>query len=178
MCVYIYIYCLHSDEKKYFQNKYSFFDITSFLQYLIQYFSMKHYTVKISDQNSIVSNKGLINVSSYKIYFPCLFFSHSFYFLFIFLDHTARIWCIESGVTMQQYVGHQGSVNSIRFHPNQDLALTASGDRTAHIWKMQFTLPSHLEVMVSENDFESGHYIYEWMISICRDVFNTDKVTG
>lgn len=69
-------------------------------------------------------------------------------------DHTARIWCIESGVTMQQYVGHQGSVNSIRFHPNQDLALTASGDRTAHIWKMQFTLPSHLEVMKSHSSGE------------------------
>ncbi|XP_052824556.1 WD repeat-containing protein 37 isoform X1 [Octopus bimaculoides] len=69
-------------------------------------------------------------------------------------DHTARIWCIESGVALQQYIGHQGSVNSIRFHPNQDLALTGSGDRTAHIWKMQFTLPSHLEFMMrSKSDY-------------------------
>jgi len=34
-----------------------------------------------------------------------------------------------------QYYGHHGSVNSIRFHPTNDLVLTASGDNTAHIWK-------------------------------------------
>ena len=33
------------------------------------------------------------------------------------------------------YTGHSGSVNSFAFHPTQDLALTASGDGSAHIWK-------------------------------------------
>lgn len=40
------------------------------------------------------------------------------------------------------YTGHSGSVNSITFHPDstsyntdQLTVLTASGDKTAHIWK-------------------------------------------
>ena len=50
-------------------------------------------------------------------------------------DKTARIWGVDSGRCLTAYVGHTGSVNSIAFHPTQDLALTASGDGTAHIWK-------------------------------------------
>ena len=58
-----------------------------------------------------------------------------------FKDHTARIWSIQSQQCVLQYLGHQGSVNSIRFHPERELALTASGDRTAHIWGAHVTLP-------------------------------------
>lgn len=54
-------------------------------------------------------------------------------------DHTACIWSIESGRCLLQYQGHSGSVNSIRFHPNRDLVLTASGDQTAHIWQAVVT---------------------------------------
>uniref|UniRef100_A0A240SX86 WD repeat-containing protein 37 n=1 Tax=Glossina pallidipes TaxID=7398 RepID=A0A240SX86_GLOPL len=50
-------------------------------------------------------------------------------------DHTACIWGIESGRCLLQYTGHAGSVNSIKFHHNRDLVLTASGDGTAHIWQ-------------------------------------------
>ena len=50
-------------------------------------------------------------------------------------DKTARIWGVDSGRCLTAYVGHTGSVNSIAFHPTQDLALTASGDGSAHIWK-------------------------------------------
>lgn len=57
-------------------------------------------------------------------------------------DHTARVWCIHSGTCLLQYQGHQGSVNSIRFHPAQELALTASGDQTAHIWGAHVNIPS------------------------------------
>ena len=32
--------------------------------------------------------------------------------------------------------GHQGSVNSIKFHPGQDLVITGSGDGTAHVWSL------------------------------------------
>lgn len=49
-------------------------------------------------------------------------------------DHTARIWDIQSGSCILQYWGHKGSVNSVRFHPTQDLVLSASGDQTAHVW--------------------------------------------
>ena len=63
-------------------------------------------------------------------------------------DHTARIWWIESGSCLLQYQGHNGSVNSIRFHPSQDLVITASGDQTAHIWRAQISAPSQIEPLV------------------------------
>lgn len=33
------------------------------------------------------------------------------------------------------FIGHSGSVNSVRFHPTKELALTSSGDNTAHVWQ-------------------------------------------
>ncbi|XP_051160745.1 WD repeat-containing protein 37 isoform X2 [Leptopilina boulardi] len=50
-------------------------------------------------------------------------------------DHTARIWSIESGRCLLQYIGHNGSVNSVRFHPTRDLVLTSSGDNSSHVWQ-------------------------------------------
>lgn len=73
-------------------------------------------------------------------------------------DSTARLWYFNqhqpvnsSGVALmgghrttafcvQEYCGHAGSVNSIRFHPRffshaTNLILTASGDGQAHIWQ-------------------------------------------
>lgn len=57
-------------------------------------------------------------------------------------DHTARLFSIETGACLLTYAGHHGSVNAVRFHPTQDLVLTASGDRTAHVWRAQFTQQS------------------------------------
>lgn len=33
------------------------------------------------------------------------------------------------------FAGHSGSVNSVRFHPTKELALTSSGDSSAHVWQ-------------------------------------------
>ncbi|XP_028290942.1 WD repeat-containing protein 37-like [Gouania willdenowi] len=33
-------------------------------------------------------------------------------------------------------------VNSIKFHPTEQMALTASGDQTAHIWRYMVQLPA------------------------------------
>ncbi|XP_025083918.1 WD repeat-containing protein 37-like isoform X2 [Pomacea canaliculata] len=98
-------------------------------------------------------------------------------------DHTARLFSIESGTCLLVYAGHQGSVNAIRFHPNQDLVLTASGDHTAHIWRAQFSAPlavpdghkSHSsgedEIDVSEKeDGTDGEYGEH--ISDCQTVRN------
>lgn len=49
-------------------------------------------------------------------------------------DHLACIWSIDTGRCLLKYEGHNGSVNSIRFHPTKELLLTSSGDGTAHIW--------------------------------------------
>ena len=65
----------------------------------------------------------------------------------LFLDHTGRIWCAETGSCILQYVGHGGSVNSIRFHPTQDVVVTSSGDQKVHLWKAQFTA-LHQELLV------------------------------
>ncbi|CAH1774039.1 unnamed protein product [Owenia fusiformis] len=69
-------------------------------------------------------------------------------------DHTARLWCIESSSCLGSYIGHKGSVNSIRFHPTQDLVLTASGDQTAHIWRAQVNVPPHVENLRSHSSGE------------------------
>uniref|UniRef100_A0A8C5MV17 WD repeat-containing protein 37 n=1 Tax=Leptobrachium leishanense TaxID=445787 RepID=A0A8C5MV17_9ANUR len=57
-------------------------------------------------------------------------------------DHTALLWSIETGKCLTKYVGHAGSVNSIKFHPTEQIALTASGDQTAHIWRYAVQLPA------------------------------------
>ncbi|XP_069770787.1 WD repeat-containing protein 37 isoform X2 [Narcine bancroftii] len=57
-------------------------------------------------------------------------------------DHTAMLWSIETGKCLLKYVGHAGSVNSIKFHPSEQVALTASGDQTAHIWRYIVQLPT------------------------------------
>ncbi|KZC09287.1 WD repeat-containing protein 37, partial [Dufourea novaeangliae] len=50
-------------------------------------------------------------------------------------DHTVRVWAVDSGRCLLQYIGHSGSVNSVRFHPTKELALTSSGDNSAHVWQ-------------------------------------------
>lgn len=62
------------------------------------------------------------------------------HFFHIFVDHTACIWSVDSGRCLLRYLGHSGSVNSIRFHPSRDLVLTASGDQRAHIWQAAVNL--------------------------------------
>ncbi|KAF0046500.1 hypothetical protein F2P81_000133 [Scophthalmus maximus] len=57
-------------------------------------------------------------------------------------DHTAMLWSIETGKCLLKYLGHQGSVNSIKFHPTEQMALTASGDQTAHVWRYMVQLPT------------------------------------
>uniref|UniRef100_A0A4W4GQZ6 WD repeat-containing protein 37 n=1 Tax=Electrophorus electricus TaxID=8005 RepID=A0A4W4GQZ6_ELEEL len=56
-------------------------------------------------------------------------------------DHCAMLWSIETGKCLLKYAGHAGSVNSIKFHPTEQMALTASGDQTAHIWRYMVQLP-------------------------------------
>lgn len=41
-----------------------------------------------------------------------------------------------------------GSVNSVRFHPTQDLLVTASGDQSAHVWRAATSAASALELVV------------------------------
>ncbi|KAK2184675.1 hypothetical protein NP493_257g02017 [Ridgeia piscesae] len=60
-------------------------------------------------------------------------------------DHTACIWWIQTGTCLLQYLGHSGSVNSVRFHPTLDVAVSASGDQTCHIWKANISAPQHVE---------------------------------
>lgn len=69
-------------------------------------------------------------------------------------DHTARLWWVESGTCLLQYTGHSGSVNSVRFHPTQELALTSSGDQTAHIWRAHINTALQVESLKSQSSGE------------------------
>lgn len=74
-------------------------------------------------------------------------------------DHTAMIWGMHSGQALLQYTGHSGSVNSLRFHPNKELVLTASGDGTVHIWQCAVHLyneSSSGRVASSEDELDSA----------------------
>lgn len=71
-------------------------------------------------------------------------------------DRTAAIWGVESGKCLLRYVGHQGSVNSIKFHPSQDLVVTGSGDGTAHVWNASALPDSGLRIHSSEESGESS----------------------
>jgi len=51
-------------------------------------------------------------------------------------DRTAKLWNAETGQCLITYMAHNGSVNSIRFHPTEPLVCTGSGDGHAHIWKI------------------------------------------
>ncbi|CAL1276012.1 unnamed protein product [Larinioides sclopetarius] len=87
-------------------------------------------------------------------------------------DHTAKIWDIHNGGCIVQYWGHKGSVNSVRFHPSQDLVVSSSGDQTAHVWSVTSASgaadnlkyhSSEEEVELSEEDHgeegESSHNV-------------------
>ena len=81
---------------------------------------------------------------------------------FMTSDNTARIWNIGTSQCLLQYNGHQGSVNSIRFHPNQELALTASGDQTAHIWGAHVTqLTQNIMVRIMKHKKKTDRIIGE-----------------
>lgn len=69
-------------------------------------------------------------------------------------DHTGRVWWIETGTCLLQYLGHNGSVNSVRFHPSQELIVTSSGDQTAHIWKAQVNVPQQVESLKGHSSGE------------------------
>lgn len=74
-------------------------------------------------------------------------------------DHTAMIWGMHSGQPLLQYTGHTGSVNSLRFHPNKELVITASGDGSVHIWQCAVHLyneSSSGRVASSEDELDPG----------------------
>lgn len=72
-------------------------------------------------------------------------------------DQTACVWGIDGGRNLLQYTGHSGSVNSVKFHPSQDLILTASGDHTAHVWQAAIT-PDQLRVHSSEDEVDGSDH--------------------
>lgn len=55
----------------------------------------------------------------------------SFYFLFFYYHSTKYVLHTK----YFSFIGHSGSVNSVRFHPTKELALTSSGDNYAHVWQ-------------------------------------------
>ena len=59
-------------------------------------------------------------------------------------DGTARIWDISNGLCLAIYHEHKGSANSIRFHPTQPLACSASGDGGVYVWPLSFDAPPAL----------------------------------
>ncbi|KAF2076037.1 hypothetical protein CYY_002651 [Polysphondylium violaceum] len=58
-------------------------------------------------------------------------------------DRTARIWSVDGSKIPIVYTAHTGTVNSIRYHPNERFLCTASGDKTIHVIKLPNERNSH-----------------------------------
>ncbi|EYC25759.1 hypothetical protein Y032_0011g1370 [Ancylostoma ceylanicum] len=75
-------------------------------------------------------------------------------------DQTARIWSLNSGACLYTYVGHTGSVNCVAFAPQSDspsgemTVATASGDESAHIWKV--AIGSQAVLSSDDDDDDKG----------------------
>lgn len=50
------------------------------------------------------------------------------------LDHTVRVWDIETGRTLHTFKGHTGGVTSVTYFPDGKRIASASADGTARIW--------------------------------------------
>lgn len=67
-------------------------------------------------------------------------------------DRTARVWSLahnSSTYAHVQYVGHIGSVNSIRFHPKERLVCTAAGDASVHVWKLPTSMKKFKDASIA-----------------------------
>ena len=70
-------------------------------------------------------------------------------------DQTAKLWNKASGACIATYVGHAGSVNCIRFHPDKYLALSVSGDASAHLWTYDAALKISSDDEMYKDDNEA-----------------------
>uniref|UniRef100_A0A3P8XTI6 WD repeat-containing protein 37 n=1 Tax=Esox lucius TaxID=8010 RepID=A0A3P8XTI6_ESOLU len=59
-----------------------------------------------------------------------------------YVGHRDGIWDLSVTRTLPVVLGTASAVNSIKFHPTEQMALTASGDQTAHIWRFMVQLPA------------------------------------
>ncbi|RXN11923.1 WD repeat-containing 37 isoform X1 [Labeo rohita] len=58
-----------------------------------------------------------------------------------YVGHRDGIWDLAVTRVQPLVLGTASAVNSIKFHPTEQMALTASGDQTAHIWRYMVQLP-------------------------------------
>lgn len=74
-------------------------------------------------------------------------------------DQTAKIWNADNGQCLLNYTGHNGSVNSITLSTDKNtdeiLVLTASGDKTAHLWKSSHLTSGSQPNASSEDDLDA-----------------------
>uniref|UniRef100_A0A7E4VJQ7 WD repeat-containing protein 37 n=1 Tax=Panagrellus redivivus TaxID=6233 RepID=A0A7E4VJQ7_PANRE len=75
-------------------------------------------------------------------------------------DQTSRIWNADDTRCLLNYTGHCGSVNSVALYPDKTndevLCLTASGDRTVHLWKSSHLSNTVQPMASSEDDLDAA----------------------
>ncbi|XP_003387860.1 PREDICTED: WD repeat-containing protein 37-like [Amphimedon queenslandica] len=81
-------------------------------------------------------------------------------------DTTASLWDVNAGTMLLKYTGHTGSVNCITFHPMDQIACTASGDGTAHVWKTTVTALGKQHMKHDSSGEDRGGYSDDEMLDI------------
>jgi WD40 repeat protein len=71
-----------------------------------------------------------------------------------FLDHSVRLWDVQSGKQLQVFSGHDADVESVIFHPNQKWMVSASEDKTMKIWDI-----ASGKELLSVVGFSDGEYL-------------------
>ncbi len=52
-------------------------------------------------------------------------------------DKTARLWDVETGKQVQEFIGHEGYITSVAYSPDGKTVLTGSSDKTARLWDVE-----------------------------------------
>jgi serine/threonine protein kinase len=56
------------------------------------------------------------------------------------VDHTLKLWDVETGECLRTFEGHKHWVNSVSFSPDGRYALSGSGDKTLKLWALDWEL--------------------------------------
>jgi WD40 repeat protein len=79
------------------------------------------------------------------------------------IDHTIKLWDMETSQCLKTFKGHEGTVNSVCFSPDGRLALSGSNDKTLKLWNLETgeclkTFEGHIDAVQSVSFSPDGRF--------------------